>query len=62
MIERYTRPEMAALWSDRARYEAWLEVELHACAAMERLGEVPERTTNRVRRAVKLDPARILEI
>ncbi len=62
MIERYTRPEMAALWSDRARYEAWLEVELHACAAMERLGEVPEGTADRVRRAVKLDPARILEI
>jgi adenylosuccinate lyase len=27
MIPRYTRPEMAALWSDEARFEIWLEVE-----------------------------------
>src|SRR5437763_1216736 len=29
MIERYTRPQLAALWSDRRRYEVWLRGELH---------------------------------
>jgi adenylosuccinate lyase len=41
MIERYTRPEMALLWSDRARMERWLEVELLATEALARLGVVP---------------------
>jgi adenylosuccinate lyase len=35
MIARYTRPELAAIWSDEHRYETWLRVELAACEAME---------------------------
>ncbi|MBV9213360.1 MAG: adenylosuccinate lyase [Actinobacteria bacterium] len=35
MIARYTRPEMGAVWSDRARMEAWRRVEVAACEAME---------------------------
>jgi adenylosuccinate lyase len=62
MIPRYTRPEMARLWSDGHRFEAWLEVELRACEAMEELGAVPKGTAAKVRGAVKLDPQRILEI
>ncbi|HZZ86614.1 MAG TPA: adenylosuccinate lyase [Anaeromyxobacteraceae bacterium] len=41
MIPRYTRPEMAAIWSPERRYRIWLDVELAACEAMVRLGEVP---------------------
>lgn len=41
MISRYSRPEMTALWSDAARYERWLQVEISACEAMARRGEVP---------------------
>ncbi len=33
MIARYTRPEMAALWSETAQYQAWLDVEIAACRA-----------------------------
>ena len=46
------------------RYDVWLEVELAACAAMEREGSVPVGTAARVRdkAAGKLNPARILEI
>jgi adenylosuccinate lyase len=62
MIERYTREEMAALWSDHARYETWLEVELAACEAMEHKGSVPAGTAAAVRGAVTVDAARILEI
>jgi adenylosuccinate lyase len=64
MIERYSRPALIDLWSDASRYDAWLEVELVACEAMEAEGRVPEGTAARVRAAAagKLDPARILEI
>jgi adenylosuccinate lyase len=64
MIQRYSRPEFAALWSDRSRYELWLEVELAACRAMEAERLVPAGTADQVRAAAagKLDPARILEI
>ncbi|BDG08312.1 adenylosuccinate lyase [Anaeromyxobacter paludicola] len=41
MIPRYTRPEMAAVWSPERRYRIWLDVELAACEAMVRLGQVP---------------------
>ena len=63
MISRYTRPELAELWSDRHRYETWLKVELSACAEMEAAGTVPAGTAAAVRAKAqgKLDPARILE-
>ena len=41
MIERYTRPRMKAIWDLRHKYEIWLDVELLACEALERTGEVP---------------------
>jgi adenylosuccinate lyase len=62
MIERYSRPEMRELWSDRARYQAWLEVELAACRAMETLGDVPAGTAEHLRQKIHLVPERILEI
>ncbi|HXU67689.1 MAG TPA: lyase family protein, partial [Polyangia bacterium] len=64
MIDRYSRKELRALWSDSRRYDVWLEVELAACAAMEKEGTVPSGTAARVRdkAAGKLNPARILEI
>ena len=45
MIPRYTRREMAAIWSEQRRFTIMLEVELLACEAMEKLGEVPDGTT-----------------
>ena len=64
MIDRYSRQELRALWSDERRYATWLDVELAACAAMEREGAVPAGTAARVREKAggKLDPKRILEI
>src|SRR4051794_26955035 len=61
MIDRYTRPPLAALWSDSRRYETWLRVELAACQAMEAAGTVPAGTAAvvRERAAGKLDPAAI---
>jgi len=64
MISRYSRPELAALWDDKYRFELWLEIELAACRAMEKAGTVPAGTADRVRTraAGKLDPQRILAI
>ena len=64
MLPRYSRPELAARWDDKPRFELWLAIELAACTAMERAGTVPAGTADRVRSAAagKLDPVRILAI
>ena len=62
MIPRYSRPEMAALFQDEARYAVWLEVELAVCAAMERRGEVPSGVAARVRAKAAVDPRRVDEL
>jgi len=63
MIDRYTRPVLAQIWSDAHRYETWLAVELAACQAMEEASMVPSGTAASVRAKTqgKLDPKRILE-
>lgn len=64
MIPRYSRPELAALWSDSYRFELWLEIELAVCEAMEGRGAVPSGSAAKIRAAAagKLDPERILDI
>jgi adenylosuccinate lyase len=63
MIPRYTPRPFADLWSPAARYATWLEVELAACAAMERAGQVPAGVAARIRgKNLRLDPERIEEI
>jgi len=42
MIPRYTRPDMAAIWSAEARYRIWFEIEAHAADAMAELGIIPK--------------------
>ena len=62
MIERYTRPQMKAVWDLRRKYETWLEVELLACEALERSKAVPRGVSARIRRKATINPARIAEI
>ncbi len=67
MIERYSRPELTAMWSDGARFALWLEIELAVCEVMEQPmygGRVPVGTAAAVRARAegRLDPARILAI
>jgi adenylosuccinate lyase len=59
VIARYSRPEMADLFSDPARYRVWLDVELAVAAAMERRGLVPAGAAERIRGAARIDPGRI---
>lgn len=62
MIERYTRPEMAAIWTDENRYKCWLEVEILADEAWAELGEIPKEDVIKIRENAGFDVARILEI
>ncbi|OYD07546.1 adenylosuccinate lyase [Paludifilum halophilum] len=62
MIERYTRPEMGAVWTDENRYRAWLEVEILACEAWAEMGVIPREDVTRIREKARIDVQRILEI
>ena len=62
MIDRYTRPEMGAIWTDKNRYKAWLEVEILADEAWAELGEIPKEDVQKIRENASFDVARILEI
>jgi len=59
MIERYTLPEAAALWTDEARYNTWLRVELAACKAMVKHRIMPEAMYKRLATKAKIDVAKI---
>ena len=62
MITRYTRPEMANIWSDENRYRCWLEVEILACEAWAELGEIPKVDVQKIRENASFSVERILEI
>ncbi|MEY2342430.1 adenylosuccinate lyase [Acidithiobacillus sp. IBUN Pt1247-S3] len=59
MIERYTRPEMGILWTQEAKYRAWLEVELAACRALAKKGEIPTEDLAEIEAKAQFDVARI---
>jgi adenylosuccinate lyase len=62
MIDRYTRPEMRALWSDEARYQRWLDVEIAVCEVLAEQGRIPEVALETIRRRARFDARRIEEI
>ncbi len=62
MIERYTRPEMGRLWTEEAKWEAWLEVELAVCEVLSARGQFPAEEMAVIREKAAFDPARIAEI
>jgi len=62
MIPRFTRQEMADIWSPENRFSLWLEVELAACEAQAQLGVIPKDAPAKIRKKAKFDVARIDEI
>ncbi len=62
MIERYTRPRMGALFTDQARLERWLQVELAVLEVLAERGEVPKRALRTIRKRAAVDVARAREI
>jgi adenylosuccinate lyase len=61
VIERYTRPEMGAIWSERKRIDAWLAVEKAVCEAWHRRGRIPDSAMPAIR-AASCDLERMREI
>ena len=62
MIPRYSRPEMAAIWSPDARFRIWFEIEAHAADAMAELGVIPKDAAKKIwekGKTAKFDVARI---
>jgi len=62
MIERYTRKEVADIWSEDNKYAIWLEIELLACEAQVELGNFPADDIAEIRRLAKVETERINEI
>ncbi|MGQ9801849.1 MAG: adenylosuccinate lyase [Candidatus Saccharicenans sp.] len=62
MIERYTLPEMGAIWSEENRYRKWLQVELAVCEAWARLGQIPPAALRNIKKKAGFSVERIEEI
>ena len=62
MIARYTRPEMAAIWTDDAKLQRWLDVELAVCRAWARRGVIPAEDLHEIETKAAFSVERTLEI
>jgi len=62
MIDRYSRKELRNIWTDENKYKIWLEIELAAAEAMEKLNIIPKGVVKKVRSKAKINVARILKI
>ncbi|MEY4668475.1 MAG: hypothetical protein RL518_1174 [Pseudomonadota bacterium] len=62
MIERYTHPEMAALWTDDARYQIWLDIERYALEGLVKVGKAPAEALQAYNEKAKFSSERVLEI
>lgn len=62
LIDRYTRPEMAKIWSLENQYQSWLEVEIAADEAWSKLGKIPSEDVDKIRKNAKFDVDEIARI
>jgi len=62
MIERYTRPEMGAIWEPHNRFAKWLEVEVLVCEAMAQEGMIPQKSLDTIKEKADFSIDRIQEI
>lgn len=62
MIERYTRPEMAAIWTDENRFQKWLDVEIAVCEVHADMGTIPREAVDKIKRTASFSVDRINEI
>jgi len=62
LIPRYSREEMASIWSPENRFQKWLEIEILACEALAIKGEIPEESLKNIKEKSGFDIERINEI
>ena len=62
MIDRYSRPEMVALWTAEKRFKTWLDIEILACEARAARGEIPASAVATIKAKAGFDVERIAAI
>src|SRR2546428_3261792 len=62
MIERYTLPEMGALWSEQSKFQKWLEVEIAVCEVHAEMGTIPRDALAQIKARARFSVERINEI
>jgi len=62
VIDRYSRPEMTAIWSEERKFALWLEIEVLAAEALAERGEVPRAAIDKLRKLPAVDVARVREL
>jgi adenylosuccinate lyase len=62
LIERYTLPEIGAIWTEEAKFRSWLEVEVAVCRARARLGEIPAEEVEELAEKADFTVERIHEV
>src|SRR2546429_6976031 len=62
MIERYTLPEMGALWSEETKFQKWLDVEIAVCEVHAEMGTIPHQALQQIKTRAKFSVDRIHEI
>lgn len=62
MIDRYTLPEMGALWTEETKFQKWLDVELAVCEVQAEAGMIPAEALEQIKRRARFSVARIKEI
>jgi adenylosuccinate lyase len=62
MIDRYTLPEMGALWSEETKFQKWLDVEIAVCEVHAEMGTIPRAALEQIKSCAKFSVARINEI
>ena len=62
MISRYSRKELVSIWSEENKYKIWLDVEIAAAQAMEKLGQIPKGVSSVVKKKTRINVKRIHQI
>ena len=62
MIERYSRKEIKIIWEEKNKYKIWLNIEIAAAQAMEKINSIPKGTSAKVRKKARINVKRIHEI
>ena len=62
MIDRYSRKEIKKIWEEKNKYQIWLDIEIAAAQAMEKLKIIPKGVSSKTRRKAKINVDRIHKI
>ena len=62
MIPRYSTTIMESIWNTETKYKIWLEIEILACEAMEKIGKIPKGISKSIREKANFDVNKVLQI